>query len=292
VALLVNSGWDLNFGMLTSVVDSDTFVVYDELSHNSLLMGIRAGKAGSTAFRHNDMEALRRQLEASRDRPEKLVVVEAVYSMDGDIAPIQTVLDLAAEFGAHVLVDEAHSTGMLGARGEGLVVSQGLQGHSALLGCVHTFGKALGQHGAVLVTPHASLKQFLVNYCTPLIYSTAMPISSLVAVQASYAFCADSSAERQNLQSLIAHFRKQAVQLDLPTLESNTAIQGVLVPGNAAVLEASKQLQSLGLGCLPIRAPTVAAGTERIRVVLHAHNTEQQVDLLCSSIARILQNNA
>jgi 8-amino-7-oxononanoate synthase len=137
--LLSNSGWDLNFGLLSCVPSNNTVVLYDELSHNSLITGLQSGrKLKNVAFKHNDMTDLRDHLHHlkgdAENAPEKLIVVESIYSMDGDIVPILELLDIAEEFDSMVVVDEAHSTGILGERGEGLVSSLELQSHPNLLG--------------------------------------------------------------------------------------------------------------------------------------------------------------
>ena len=138
--LLANSGWDLNFGLLSCVPSNNTVVLYDELSHNSLIMGLQSGrKLHSRAFKHNDMNDLRDSLHLLNKGDcggnlEKLIVVESIYSMDGDIFPIQELFDIAVEFDSMIVLDEAHSTGILGDRGEGLVTSLGLQTHPNLLG--------------------------------------------------------------------------------------------------------------------------------------------------------------
>jgi 8-amino-7-oxononanoate synthase len=142
--LLANSGWDLNYGLLSCIPCSNTVVFYDELSHNSLIMGLQSGRGlRNVSFKHNDMNELRNLLsDLSRDDEdncrEKLIVVESIYSMDGDTCPIIELLEIAKEFNAMVVVDEAHSTGIIGSRGEGLVSSLSLQSHRNLLGKLST----------------------------------------------------------------------------------------------------------------------------------------------------------
>lgn len=136
--LLANSGWDLNYGLLSCIPSKNTVVLYDELSHNSLIMGLQSGRGlRNVSFKHNDMSELRKHLlkwSEENTSAEKLIVVESIYSMDGDVCPIQELLGLAEEFDAMVVVDEAHSTGIIGDRGEGLVSSLNLQLHPNLLG--------------------------------------------------------------------------------------------------------------------------------------------------------------
>jgi 8-amino-7-oxononanoate synthase len=286
--ILSNSGWDLNFGILSCLPSKDSAVIYDELSHNSLIMGIRSGRQHcAVSFDHNDMNNLRKHLRSLKDVPEKVVVVESVYSMDGDICPLKELLDICEEFNAMALVDEAHSTGVYGDRGEGLVTALNLTKHSNLLGVVHTFGKGVGLHGAALLTAHQCIIGTLLNYCRPLIYSTSLSLSSILAVQPAYEEIASASEARKRLFSLISLFRSECENAKLDILQSTSPIQAVLFPGNHAVVQAAARLREKGFLCLPIRAPTVPEGSERLRIIIHAHNTEEEVIGLCRAIAEI-----
>ena len=286
-SMLANSGWDLNFGVLASLPDQQTCVIYDELSHNSVIMGIRAGRQQNTfSFRHNDLDHLKEVLDKNNNVEEKLIVVESIYSMDGDECPLKDLFDIAYHHNAYVVVDEAHSSGVYGSRGEGLVCSLGLHNHTALLGVVHTFGKAIGQHGAIFVTPHKVLIPILLNYSRPLIYSTALPIHSVLSIKASYEELLEPSSvkSRNYLFELVHYFRSKCADLSIPLLPSVSPIQGVLLPGNDNVVRAAADLKSKGFSCFPIRAPTVAVGEERIRIVLHSHNSIEEVDALCFAL--------
>lgn len=143
-SLLANSGWDLNYGLCSAIASKETIVVYDELCHNSLVMGIRAGRQKtSVSFTHNSIDDLSAKLSLFPADQEKLIVVESVYSMDGDVCPLVGVMTQAACTNSMVLIDEAHSFGMYGAKGEGLVGYLGLQSHPSLLGVVCTYGKGM-----------------------------------------------------------------------------------------------------------------------------------------------------
>lgn len=286
-ALLGNSGWDLNYGLMSCIAGPKTAVYYDELVHNSLVAGTRAGRQSSTtSFRHNSVSDLQSVLESIMpQQQEKVVLVESVYSMDGDICPVLEMLDVAHKFGAMVLVDEAHSTGVIGTRGEGLVAMLGLQDHPSLLGTVHTFGKGVGAHGAALLTNYECLLETLANYSYPLIYSTSLPVHSIVSIRQAYEQMAIASKEREKLAALIFFFREECAKYSIPIMDSITPIQAIQCSGNAAVLKLAQTLQDQGFSCLPIRAPTVPEGGERIRIILHSFNSENELKMLVRAVA-------
>ena len=271
-----------------SANNNGTIVIYDELSHNSLIMGIRSGRQEYTYnFKHNNITHLREILKSKTCNSNEIIIaVEAVYSMDGDICPIQEVLDLAYEYNAMVIVDEAHSIGVIGSYGEGLINKLDLQSHPSLLGVVYTYGKGLGYHGASLVSSHASLIKYMLNYSRPLIYSTSLPIPSVLTIRAAYEELSSQETinKRKKLSEFIDHFQKESMSLELPILQSSTPIQAIMVPSNEKVLALSSYLRKFNYCCLPIRAPTVPEGSERIRVIIHAHNTKNEISDMCRLI--------
>ena len=289
--LVANSGWDLNYGICSSVASSDTIVLYDELCHNSLLMGLRASRSAQlVSFRHNCMDDLRRKFSDLNEGSEKLVVVESVYSMDGDVCPVDQLLSIADQHDAMVLVDEAHSFGVFGSKGEGLVSGMGVQESASLLGVVHTYGKAGGYHGASLVTQHRCLVDTLLNYSKPLIYSTALPVHSAIALRTCYDEVEAATSQREKLSELIKVFRSECRARQLDVMDSDSPIQGILLSGNDRVRQAVLELRRAGFNCLAIRAPTVPEGKERIRIILHAHNSQAEVMELCKALQSILQH--
>jgi len=289
-ALLFNSGYDANVGFFSSVPQRDDLVLYDELIHASVHDGMRLGRAPRKAFRHNDLAHLRSELSSSKPASiagaSVFVAVETVYSMDGDCAPLLELVQLCEEFGANLVVDEAHATGVIGATGEGCVKHLGLQ--ERVFARLHTFGKGVGCHGAA-VLGSVALQQYLINYARSLIYSTSLPPHSLLSIRVAYEFMAQSSDRRAHLARLVALFRSRLVGTLASTrrasiLPSDSAIQGVIVPGNDSVVLLAAVLSNAGFDVKPIRSPTVPAGTERVRICLHAHNTLDQVDRLCTHI--------
>jgi 8-amino-7-oxononanoate synthase len=278
--LLFNSGYDANLGLLSCVAQRGDTILYDQLSHASIRDGIRLSFAQSHSFSHNDCDDLERRLRAVRGAgsgSKIFVVTESVFSMDGDLAPLGAILELCRTYGAHFILDEAHATGVIGKAGEGLAQLLGL--HGECFARIHTFGKAVGCHGAI-VLGSGRLRQFLVNFCRPLIYTTALPPVSVRAIADAYRLFPTMQAERESLHQLIDRFRQ--VVTGYQRLNSHTPIQVVVVPGNAAVRELAGRMQQSGLDIRPILYPTVPSGGERLRIVIHAFNTVGEIDQLTS----------
>eukprot|EP00537_Pseudo-nitzschia_pungens_P012343 CAMPEP_0172391886 /NCGR_PEP_ID=MMETSP1061-20121228/8171_1 /TAXON_ID=37318 /ORGANISM="Pseudo-nitzschia pungens, Strain cf. pungens" /LENGTH=464 /DNA_ID=CAMNT_0013122611 /DNA_START=86 /DNA_END=1476 /DNA_ORIENTATION=+ len=313
-ALLCNSGYDANLSVL-SCLSLNSRVLMDELCHNSIQMGLRLSRGYTLrTFRHSCLKDLERLLmELENEEKEKVprsalppntkpavIVVESVYSMDGDAAPLGQILDLALRHNACVVVDEAHGLGVLGDRGLGLIEQLGLEHHPSLLCSVHTFGKAAGCHGAV-VCGSRHLKSFLLNYGRPIIYSTSLPLHSLVSIACSYESMTSriGDALRTTVGDRVRLFRKlfaerilgtasssssssssSSLPLKIRLVASDSPIHALIVPGNMQCVEFCDRLyekSNRSIRLYPIRSPTVPRGQERVRIILHSHNTEAQV---------------
>lgn len=276
-ALLFNSGYDANLGLLSCVPQKGDTILYDQLSHASIRDGIRLSFATAFSFAHNDMEDLQKKLEHATGTV--FIVTESVFSMDGDYCPLTELVRISRDYNAHLIIDEAHATGVVGSRGEGLV--QQLQLQEALFARVHTFGKACGCHGAVVLGSPA-LRDYLINFARSLVYSTALPEHSVAMIKASYETFPAMKAEREQLQQLIRQF--QSARLRFEKLPSTTPIQVVVIPGNAAVKKVAASLQEQELDVRAILYPTVPKGKERLRIVLHAFNTSEEIDKLIHAL--------
>ena len=282
--LLFNSGYDLNVGLLSALPQRQDTVLYDQFVHASIRDGLRMGHAKSFGFRHNDVEHLRQKMKQAQGQV--FIAVESVYSMDGDFAPLEDLVSFCEETGAVLIVDEAHGTGVFGAQGRGRVSELGLE--SKVFARVHTFGKALGTHGA-LVVGSAVLRNYLINYARPFIYSTALPVHSLVSIQCAYDLLERSPDCLEALRQRIRFFKSKLPPLSGTSfLDSSSAIQGVVIPGNEHVKAAATQLQQEGFNLRPILSPTVPKGKERIRICLHVHNTPEEIQGLLESIQKVL----
>jgi 8-amino-7-oxononanoate synthase len=272
-ALIFNSGYDANVGLISAIAGRGDAIVYDSLIHASLRDGIRLSLATAYSFLHNDMRNLEEKLKRLKRR--SFVVVESVYSMDGDQAPLEELIYLCNRYEASLIVDEAHATGVIGEKGEGLVQHLGIE--RECFARVHTFGKALGVHGAV-VLGSKTLKQYLINYARTLIYTTALPPSDVAAISVAYDYFPKMKEERKHLQQLISHF--QRINLPFGKLPSNTPIQILIVPDNEEVLALANTLQRKGLDIKAILSPTVPKGKERLRITLHSFNTFEDIQRL------------
>lgn len=275
--LIYNSGYDANLGLFSCVPQKGDTIVYDQLIHASIRDGIRLSAAQAFSFAHNDLQDLQKKLENATGKV--FVAVESVYSMDGDLAPLAEVAALCHARNALLIVDEAHATGVVGEKGEGLV--QALQLESSCFVRVHTFGKAVGCHGAI-VLGSAVLRDYLVNFSRSFIYTTALPPHAVAVILAAYDIFPDMRAERQQLQQLIQQFREGVPAAR--RLNSQTPIQVVMTPGNEEARGLAQRLQEQGLDVRAILHPTVPRGGERLRIVLHSFNTAAEVSKLISTI--------
>lgn len=275
--LIYNSGYDANVGLLSCIAQREDTIIYDYLSHASIRDGARLSFAQAYSFSHNDLTDLEKKLKAARGRV--FVVTESVFSMDGDLAPLKEIAALCENYEAALIVDEAHATGIIGQAGEGLVQQVKIQ--DSCFARIHTFGKACGVHGSIVLGSQR-LRDYLINFSRAFIYTTALPESSIHAIQQSYKIFPLLTAERQALQKLITFF--QETETMYPKLISNTPIQAVIIPGNKQVKKAAEWLQEEGIDVRAILHPTVPKGEERLRVVLHSFNHVEQLSVLVKSL--------
>ena len=282
-SLLFNSGYDANMGLLASITGRTTTIVSDELCHASLIDGIRLSQCSRRyKFVHNDLNDLEIQLKKYKDDGPVIIVTESVFSMDGDMAPLVDMVALCEKYDAQLVVDEAHATGVIGSHGEGLVCTLGLQ--DKVFARVHTFGKALGCHGAAVVGSNL-LKQYLINFARPFIYTTALPGHSVHAASCAYQYLSGHSFSNLALHELIAYFRIRINETGMEHWkDSISPIQALVVGDNERSKALASRLQQAGLQVKPILHPTVPAGMERLRVCLHSFNTKEQVDLLFDAL--------
>jgi 8-amino-7-oxononanoate synthase len=287
--LLFNSGYAANLGLLSALPQKGDTILYDELSHSSIKDGMRLSFARRFSFRHNDLKDLENKLQRASGVP--FVIVESIYSMDGDQAPLQQIADLCRQYQAQLIVDEAHSTGIYGNNGSGLCTELGIT--DQLFARVHTFGKAMGSHGAC-VAGSKLLTDYLTNFARSFIYTTAMPPHSLSSIQASFEFLQTQGQRLQTeLCEKIAFFNQlfeEKLSDFYAKVNSQSPIQAILISGNEKARAISQHLQSSGYNIRPILSPTVKVGQERIRICLHTYNTKKEIGSLIEKLKIYHQN--
>jgi 8-amino-7-oxononanoate synthase len=277
-ALLFNSGYAANQGVLSSVPQRGDVIIYDELSHACIKDGARLSMASKYSFKHNDVRDLERQLEKIEAK-NVYVVVESIYSMDGDQAPLKAIAELCEKHEAYLMVDEAHSVGVCGEKGKGLIHELGIQ---SLVWCaVYTFGKAFGAHGACVVGS-PELFDYLVNFSRPFIYTTALPSHSLITISTCMKSIesASGASARRSLLDNITYFKANC----LSQTNSESAIQPIIVGDSTKAKMIAEKLRTDGLEVRAVLSPTVPKGSERLRICIHAYNTKEELDSLIEKL--------
>ncbi len=275
--LLFNCGYMANLGLLSTITNQTSIIFYDAAVHASTYDGIRLSRSQAFPFRHNDLEHLENRLKNCSSSGDRFICIESIYSTDGSMSPLTEISQLARRYEAHLIVDEAHAVGVCGPKGKGLVAEHNLT--SQVFAQVTTFGKALGTHGAVILGKHV-LKQALINFATPFIYTTAMPFQVLAAIKCSYDLSPEMDYERDQLRKLV-----QAFRTFYPCC-SRSHIQPVRINGNNAVKAMANALFDKGFDVRPLTSPTVQRGCEALRICLHAFNTESDLKQLINLLQR------
>lgn len=275
--LIFNSGYSANTGIMSCVPQRGDTILYDYLVHASLRDGIRLSNATAFKFRHNDLDDI--ELKLRNTKGDVFVVTESVFSMDGDLAPLREMVLLCEKYSAHLIVDEAHATGVIGGKGEGLV--QELELESRIFARIHTFGKAIGGHGAIVLGSE-KLKSYLINFARSFIFTTALPEAAVKAIQAAYKLLPLLHNERETIKKLGDIFNRTALPFE--KLGGCSPVKAMIIPGNNAVKNAATILQQSNLDVRPVLYPTVPKERERLRVNIHAFNTEQELQLLIDAI--------
>jgi 8-amino-7-oxononanoate synthase len=276
-ALLFSTGFAANLGCITALLNEKDAVFEDKLNHASLLDAGLSSGASFQRFFHNNLDNLRTRLEKSKAE-KKLIVVDGVFSMDGDFAPLDQLHQIAQEFNAWLMVDDAHGFGCLGQRGAGVAEYFSLtQNELPVLMC--TLGKAIGTFGA-FIAGSEDLIEFLIQRARSYIYTTALPPAVAAATRKSLQLLNEESWRREHLQKLIQYFRAQAVDRGLALIPSISAIQPVVVGDEQKALWISQALKEKGFWVVAIRPPTVPPGTSRLRITLSAEHQQSDIDQL------------
>ena len=291
-ALYFCTGYMANLALLSALAapePAQAEIFSDALNHASIIDGARLSRARVSVYAHGDLAALEAALAASTAKT-RIVVSDSVFSMDGDIAPLPALLAACERHGAWLVVDDAHGFGVLGTHGRGALEHFALRSPQLVL--MGTLGKAAGVSGA-FVAAHETVIEWLVQRARPYIYTTAAPPALAHALLTSVELIAgeEGRARRAHLADLQAQLESMPVRAGWQRLPSDTAIQPLVIGGNAEVLQAVQVLFDQGLWVTAIRAPTVPAGTARLRITLSAAHTAQDVDQLLAALAILAQED-
>ena len=277
-ALVCNSGYSANQALVAAVAQKEDTIIYDMLSHVCLKEGAWLSSAQTVAFRHNDLVDLEMKIKRATGRV--FVVTETIFSMDGDIAPMQELVSLCEKHEAYLIVDEAHSTGAFGKKGGGMLIAEDL--HNRVFARVYTFGKAMGVHGACIAGSQV-LKDYMVNFGRPFIYTTSLPPHSVLSIIEAFLFLDEHIGLQNQLAQKIALFRSH-----FSSALSHTAIQPVMIGSNEKARRISSQLQNEGFDVRPILSPTVQRGSERLRVSIHLFNSDKRLIALAETLNALI----
>ncbi|MBB4805497.1 8-amino-7-oxononanoate synthase [Chryseobacterium defluvii] len=271
-ALLFPSGYNANLALLSTLPARHDTIITDELVHRSIHDGCKLSNARKLKFRHNDLKSLEDKLR--KQDGHCYIAIESLYSMDGDLAPLREIAEIAEKYSASLLVDEAHALGVFG---NGLVAEYQLQ--EKVLTTVVTYGKAFGAHGAAILC-NELIKAYLINFASPFIYSTSSQDLQWRAIKTSYDYLKNNDLSSRLMEN-IRIFRKQG--LPTPSAE-NSPVQAIIIPDHHRLKELQNTLFEEGFLTYAVYSPAVKAGTERLRICLHSFNTEEEITKLTQII--------
>ena len=287
-SLYFSSGYLANLAVMTTFAEGDDVIVSDERNHASLIDGIRLSPARREIVAHNDVGAVRRALRAEAGEPcraERFLVVESLFSMDGDEAPLVAYAAACAATGAHLIVDEAHAVGVYGERGTGLIEAHGIADRVFL--SINTAGKALGVSGAFVAGPAWAI-DYLVQRARPFIFSTAPPPALAAALDASLDVIEGEPQRRALLRATVEKLRARLAAAGVPAGTGSSHIIPIVIGDNAAALAAAEALQAAGFDVRAIRPPTVPPGTARLRLSVNVNLTDDLIDRFVPALASAL----
>ena len=285
--LLFSSGYLANLALLTTLPAKQDRILQDKLNHASLIDGAKMSVANNRRYRHNDMVSLSQQLQG--DYHHAWIVADGVFSMDGDMAAVPEIMSLAKENGAATIIDDAHGLGVLGEQGAGTLEHFGHSGQEAdvLMG---TLGKSLGTSGAFVAASQTAI-DFLTQFARPYIYTTALSPALAYATLTSIQLARETE-QRQKLQHNIEYFRQIASAYQLPLLESQTAIQPLMIEDDKLCVKIAEELSEQGFWVGASRPPTVAKNTARLRITLNSAHKKEHIEQLLGHTHQLINRYA
>lgn len=274
-ALLFGSGYMANIGVISTLARAGHIIFYDQNIHASLLQGIALSSAKSFAFAHNNLGDLSNLAQQQRGKI-RYVVIESIYSMDGDSIDKEALLALCKAHQLILIVDEAHAVGIYGKKGQGMFTTE-----EAPVRIV-TYGKALGIHGAAVLS-NTLIRNYLINFCKTFIYTTAQPLHELLTLSITYEYLYLFDNQKNKLLKIINYF-KNKYSINDDKIAGVGPIFAYLIGDTSKAKQLALQLQEKGIYCKPIVYPTVARGQERLRINLHSYNTQEELDTIMQII--------
>ncbi|MEE4354260.1 MAG: 8-amino-7-oxononanoate synthase [Desulfatiglans sp.] len=286
-ALILNSGYQANASLLPALTDQDSLIFSDRLNHRSIIQGAMLSRCKIVVYDHNNINKLRQLIKQYRDTyySRILIVTESVFSVDGDLGDIDSLIELSEEFEALLIVDEAHATGIMGPRGMGLTAGKKVDL------TIGTFGKACGSFGAY-VTCSEEMRDYLINCCPGFIYTTALPPFVVGSIDAALELIPQMEKERRDLLFNADYLRKSLHELGFDTGESSSHIVPVIIGDEEEALSASAWLEENSVFATALRPPTVEEGRSRIRLAVTALHPRQDVDKVIDIFRRWKKRDA
>jgi len=283
-SLVLQSGFAANLGVIGSILDEGDLVISDELNHASIIDGIRLTKAARKIYAHRDMDSLKQVLEQSKEFRKKLIITDGVFSMDGDIAPLPEIADLADEYEAILMVDDAHSSGVLGRNGRGSIDHFGLHGRVDIQ--VGTLSKAIGAMGGY-VAGSQRLRELMIHRARPLLFSTSHPPSVAATCIAALDVLLDEPERIEKLWENARYFKDGLKRLGFDTGQSQTPITPVIAGQGALAMKLSDRLFEEGVFAQGIGYPTVPEAKSRVRTIVTATHTKDELDRALEAFERV-----
>jgi 8-amino-7-oxononanoate synthase len=285
-ALYFSSGYLANLAVMTTLTEQGDVLLSDDRNHASLIDGMRLSRARRVVFAHNDAREVARLLRELPDSGERFVVVESLFSMDGDMAPLAEYARICRAAGASLIVDEAHAVGVYGARGSGLIEACGVDADVCV--SVNTAGKALGVSGAFAAGPAWAI-DYLIQRARPFVFSTAPPPALAAALEASLDLVERDPERRQTLAALARRLRSRLAEAGIAAGPSTSHIISVVIGENDRAVDVARALQAGGFDVRAIRPPTVPPGTARLRISVNVGLSEDTIDGFAASLAAALK---
>jgi len=283
-ALVFNSGYQANVGIISSLTNKEDVIFSDKLNHASIIDGILLSGARFFRFRHNDLNHLETLLQEKRSKfKQAFIITETVFSMDGDICPLKELIQLKEKYNCTLYVDEAHATGVFGKNGSGVTDERNLSEQVDII--MGTFSKALGGFGAY-VASSAKIKKYLINFARSFIYSTALPASVIAANLASLDLIKSEPIRRKTLLENADYFRSQLMSRGF-NIKGTSQIIPLVTSDNQKAINLSCELQKRGYWVLPIRTPTVGKNEARVRFSLSYVHSRQTLEKLINDLSQI-----